>query len=132
MKGFIINDKGFPVKYGEFEENTKKFIPCEEIPKLDFENGLTCIRANSDRTAMELCKPERGGSSVSITVKQNRIRAKRNSLLSQTDKYLLEDYPIPEEQRLQVREYRQLLRDITNKKSFIDDGEIVWPDGLEF
>lgn len=39
---------------------------------------------------------------------------KRNLILQETDKYLLPDYPITEDQLLIVKDYRQKLRDFTN------------------
>lgn len=39
-------------------------------------------------------------------------RIKRNKLLSQTDKFMIVDYPITDEQRTAMREYRQILRDL--------------------
>jgi hypothetical protein len=58
-------------------------------------------------------------------IKSSNIRAKRDRLLSNSDKYMLEDYPISKEDRDKIKTYRQQLRDITNKKSFPD---VVWPD----
>lgn len=46
------------------------------------------------------------------------IRRKRNKLLKDSDKYMLADFPISEEQRTKVLEYRQALRDITKQESF--------------
>ena len=39
----------------------------------------------------------------------------RNELLNQTDRYLLNDYPITEEQKIEVTNYRQKLRDFVNE-----------------
>ena len=47
----------------------------------------------------------------------------RNTLLKQSDVYMLPDFPISDEDRQKVIEYRQQLRDITNQ-----DG---WPNDLE-
>lgn len=46
------------------------------------------------------------------------IRGKRDRLLKGTDKYMTPDFPISEEQRTKVLEYRQSLRDITKQESF--------------
>jgi len=40
-------------------------------------------------------------------------RENRNLLLDATDKYMTTDYPITEEQKKEVSEYRQKLRDCT-------------------
>ncbi len=53
-----------------------------------------------------------------------RNRNMRNELLNQTDRYLLNDYPITEEQKTEVINYRQKLRDFINenKTKYLDDG----------
>lgn len=40
-------------------------------------------------------------------------RKNRNDLLNETDKYMTTDFPITEEQKKEVSEYRQKLRDCT-------------------
>ena len=53
-----------------------------------------------------------------------RNRNLRNELLNQTDRYLLNDYPITEEQKTEVINSRQKLRDFINenKTKYLDDG----------
>ncbi len=43
------------------------------------------------------------------------LRNTRNSLLQLTDKYLLSDYPISDEKRYEIIEYRQYLRNFINE-----------------
>lgn len=45
-------------------------------------------------------------------------RAERDSLLEQTDKYMLSDFPITDEERAQYKAYRQYLRDLPADWSF--------------
>ena len=47
-------------------------------------------------------------------------RNTRNQLLEKTDKYLLVDYPISDEQKEEVRVYRQLLRDYFSREDVIN------------
>ena len=54
-----------------------------------------------------------------------QARELRNKLLSETDKYMTLDYPISEDDRKSIREYRQALRDITKQEGF--PTEIEWP-----
>jgi hypothetical protein len=42
------------------------------------------------------------------------VRQQRNEVLKDTDRFVLPDYPITDEERAKVIEYRQKLRDITN------------------
>ena len=45
-------------------------------------------------------------------------RAERDSLLAQTDKYMLPDFPITEEKLVQYKAYRQYLRDLPEQAGF--------------
>lgn len=51
-----------------------------------------------------------------------RLRRKRNMILKSTDVYMLPDFPITEEQREYIIEYRQYLRDITKSEQFPNIG----------
>jgi Phage tail assembly chaperone protein len=53
--------------------------------------------------------------------KAKRIRCRRDTYLSRTDKYMLSDYPISEEGRKTIVEYREYLRNITKAEGFPDD-----------
>ena len=55
-----------------------------------------------------------------------QIRAKRNSLLSQTDYLMMSDYPINDDNRKLIKEYRQALRDIPEQSGF--PRTIAWPE----
>lgn len=50
---------------------------------------------------------------------------KRNTLLNESDHYMMEDYPISKEKKEEMKVYRQALRNIDKQKSFPDN--IVWP-----
>lgn len=45
-------------------------------------------------------------------------RAERDNLLAQTDKYMLSDFPITDEEREQYKAYRQYLRDVPEQPEF--------------
>ena len=53
-----------------------------------------------------------------LEIKIKEIRQQRDSLLVQTDKYMITDYPISEEKREKYKQYRQYLRDITLSLEF--------------
>lgn len=54
------------------------------------------------------------------------IVERRNGLLEDSDKCVLEDYPLTPEKKLQWLEYRQALRDITLQASFPES--VDWPE----
>lgn len=55
------------------------------------------------------------------------LRIERNKLLEYTDKYLILDYPITDEERDAIRVYRQLLRNLpqNNTTEIPDPPEII-------
>ena len=52
--------------------------------------------------------------------KISNLRLLRNTYLELTDKYMLSDYPIEDEERENYRQYRQYLRDLPEKENFPD------------
>ena len=46
-------------------------------------------------------------------IMQQEIRLVRNRYLQETDKYMIVDYPLTEEERQKVKAYREYLRDYT-------------------
>lgn len=60
-----------------------------------------------------------------------QLRAERDRRLSATDYLLMQDYPIPDDQRAAVQAYRQALRDIPAQEGAPWDGgekETPWPE----
>lgn len=57
---------------------------------------------------------------------EKSVRAKRDSLISETDYLLASDYPISAEVLEAVKVYRQALRDVPQQEGFPFD--VVWPD----
>ena len=57
------------------------------------------------------------------------VRQARNNLLDQTDKYMISDFPISDEDRYQMKLYRQYLRDYTEQNNWwesVPDGFADW------
>jgi hypothetical protein len=54
-----------------------------------------------------------------------RARNIRNELLNKTDRYILEDYPLTEEEKEVVKDYRKKLRDFINenKDKILSEGQ---------
>lgn len=49
---------------------------------------------------------------------QSRVREIRDNALEQTDKYMVVDFPISDEDRETMKQYRQYLRDYTKQKDW--------------
>ena len=54
-----------------------------------------------------------------------KVRGQRDRLLDLSDRYMISDFPITEEQRTQWQAYRQALRDIPEQPGFPDS--VIWP-----
>ena len=52
-------------------------------------------------------------SDEAIVQRKEQVRAVRNQYLEQTDKYMITDYPISDEERELYKKYRTYLRDYT-------------------
>lgn len=57
---------------------------------------------------------------------EKSVRAKRDSLISDTDYLLMDDYPISSEDLEAVKAYRTALRDVPQQEGFPYD--VVWPE----
>lgn len=62
----------------------------------------------------------------SETDKQNRVRGIRNQMLDESDKYMISDFPLTDEERVQMKLYRQYLRDYTKQDNWWESS----PDGF--
>ena len=60
----------------------------------------------------------------------SRLRAERDARVAATDYLLMPDYPLSDEARAAVRDYRQTLRDLPSRDGAPWDGEEAtpWPD----
>ena len=58
-----------------------------------------------------------------------RARNIRNELLNRTDRYILEDYPLSQEEKDIVKDYRKKLRDFINenKENILNGQKIDFP-----
>lgn len=63
-----------------------------------------------------------------------RARNIRNELLNKTDRYILEDYPMPTEQKQIIKNYRQILRDFINEnqEKILNGDKVDFPNQPDF
>lgn len=62
---------------------------------------------------------------LELAILSTEAKDKRNTLLAETDYLVNSDYPLSEEQKDEIRQFRQLLRDISQQSGFPEN--IVWP-----
>ena len=59
------------------------------------------------------------------------VRAERDELLLVTDRYMLADFPVAEDERELYRQYRQYLRDISAEEGFPDISVLTFAEWKE-
>lgn len=118
---FVINKNGLPY----------------HVPDSDgYEEEWRQVKAFAD-THPECVHPE---SEMFVQEEENaetrmkRLRLRRNRRLAATDYLVMPDYPLTDEQRERVAEYRQALRDLPEKDGAPWDGgenATPWPELAE-
>ena len=83
-------------------------VPAQE-EVVRTEEGQFVFKSELDLTHEEYVRTER---------KKAEVRAKRNELLAETDKFLLEDFPIDKSTKDQYKAYRQYLRDYPSNENW--------------
>lgn len=65
-----------------------------------------------------------------VAEKEAEVRSIRNQYLSETDKYMIVDYPITDEQREEYKAYRQYLRDYTKEENWYERNPLAFDSWL--
>lgn len=118
MDGNAIKDNGtrlgtLEMLQNDFTGENWAIIPVDEVP----ENWLEMTIENGELVpALPGIIKQR--QQVENEQKAALLREQRDKLLYETDKYMLPDYPITEEEREEYRLYRQYLRDFPKMTGF--------------
>lgn len=67
-------------------------------------------------------------SEEAVEQMKSEIRAVRNQYLADTDKFMISDFPITEEERARYRAYRQYLRDYTKTDGWFNKEPAAFDD----
>ena len=65
-----------------------------------------------------------------VEIKQEEVRKVRNSYLEATDKYMIVDFPITDEERESYKAYRQYLRDYTTQEDWWENEPMTYEEWL--
>lgn len=63
-----------------------------------------------------------------IEQREAEVRAVRNQYLSDTDKYMIVDYPITEEERQQYKQYREYLRHYPETEGWYENPPLTFEE----
>ena len=115
----LIKDNGtrfgtLKMLQNDFPGENWAIIPVEEVP--DNWQEMTIENRKLVTASDEITERRR---QIEAGQKATILREKRNQLLSETDKYMVPDYPITETEREQYRQYRKYLRDIPQTDGFL-------------
>lgn len=116
----FLKDYGIEIPYDDIDYNkyTENFLLNKNIdgyPNSICENILKNIDILlENKSKREYVEPTPPTDEELAT----QIRARRNSLLDATDYLMMPDYPISDDNRKLIEEYRQELRDITEQEGF--------------
>lgn len=94
------------------------------IQKFSQEEGFREKRGDDLSWAVEKI-PEKA-EEEKLAEAEEQVRSQRDSLISDTDYLLMDDYPIGSEDIAVVKTYRQELRDVPQQEGFPYD--VVWPE----
>ena len=115
----LINEKGsYQFRLFEHGEENPSLLTHDEIPLYKWS-----MKYVVERSTYEIQKERDKRLPIVMAA---TIRAQRNSLLMDSDKTQLLDFPATDETRKQFAKYRQALRDLPEQKNF--PFEIEWPE----
>lgn len=66
-----------------------------------------------------------------VEEKEAEVRAVRNQYLEQTDKYMIADYPIADEEREMYKQYREYLRDYPETENWHEHNPLTFEEWSE-
>lgn len=120
MDGNAIKDNGTRLGTSEmletdFPDKNWVVIPVDEVPS----NWRDMVVENrqlipAPKKIMKIRKQTENAR------KSEALRIERDGKLAETDKYMIPDFPISEEEREQYKTYRQYLRDLPEANGFPD------------
>ena len=115
-EGNLIKDNGIrlgtlEMLQNDFPDENWAIIPVEEVP--DNWREMTIENRKLVTASAETIKQRQ---QVENEQKAALLREQRDKLLYETDKYMLPDYPITEEEREEYRQYRQYLREFKDNR----------------
>lgn len=121
----------YPIEYNyqDYDIYSQKMIPEEELifdeNKQKYIQNFKVIALTGDELV--------NAQERKVQDYSDNVRNQRDMLLSSTDVYMLVDYPLTEEQKEEVKAYRQDLRNLPSQKDFPwIDKEIPWPKKPSF
>lgn len=117
---FCENVVTLPDNEQELDSSVAKYQYDEYRLEAKSRDGLFASIENNQAEWLQAAKD------AEINALAKEVRKKRDGLLTKSDKYVLPDFPITNEQRALVMDYRRALREIPEQDGF--PHEVIWPE----
>ena len=104
-------------------------LVCDEIKEID---DVTLVEVIDEKSSLPEGEylPDTDEKAIEFqkAKKSNQVRRIRNQYLEETDKYMILDYPISDDERLSYKNYREYLRDYTENDQWWESNPLVYED----
>lgn len=97
------------------KQNGKVMFIAETKEELE---KLPCVILDSIEETNENWQFVNGDYRIDGKKTEEELREERDALLIETDKYMLQDFPITQEEKEKYKEYREYLRQIPQQNNF--------------
>lgn len=117
---------------GTFDEN---FNNARQWAKKHNTTFLEDIRLRDLPNRVFVIGPKPVKPEPTVEEMMTQVRAVRNGYLQDTDRYMLEDYPVTSEEKELCKQYRKYLRDYTEEENWWLQNPLTfedWKQGREF
>jgi hypothetical protein len=122
MPSFVRLDENLNIIFSYTRESIK-LAGDIEIPQEYYLDAITFQRDENGQVIINRITEKEQELKIE---ELKQLRTKRNTLLDQTDKYIIADYPHPTpEKKQEWLDYRQALRDLPSTTE--DPANAVWP-----
>ena len=122
------------IKYAKIENEKTKEVSVGVGTNTEFYKSIGMIEMDVEQAYNGQWYVKGYAPAEPETEKQARVRKIRNQMLDESDKYMISDFPLTDEERVQMGLYRQYLRDYTKQDNWwesLPDSFADWRANIE-
>ena len=122
------------IKYAKIENEKTKEVSVGVGTNTEFYKSIGMIEMDVEQAYNGQWYVKGYAPAEPETEKQARVRKIRNQMFDESDKYMISDFPLTDEERVQMGLYRQYLRDYTKQDNWwesLPDGFADWRANIE-
>ena len=106
------------IKYAKIENEKTKEVSVGVGTNTEFYKSIGMIEMDVEQAYNGQWYVKGYAPEEPETEKQARVRGIRNQMLDESDKYMISDFPLTDEEHVQMGLYRQYLRDYTKQDNW--------------